>query len=223
MRVPSLHLNGTSPDQLVEQLANAQRATSDAMLALEQAAPNSRDYYLQGADAFKEAMMEHRVRLNKVSSVHDELTELMILVQDQVDEIEKNRGLRKRNGSMENQQHDGINPAIQDLHGLRDLWYRGGDMGFEDVLIVQTRDGVYAVKIEIWSDDCLVDLKRGGPSAARRRGEALAKQWSKQKWPHTGYEELHGAEGGCHGATWAWDHATEEEIEEVDEDDILIL
>lgn len=111
------------------------------------------------------------------------------------------------------------NPAIQAIYELQDSWDRGGDMGYDDGLVVRSPDGLYAVKIELWNDDCLADLARGGTSAAQRRGQALAKQWSKEKWPNVGYEEI--GIDGIYGATWAWDYATEEEINGVDDDEII--
>jgi hypothetical protein len=119
------------------------------------------------------------------------------------------------------------NPAIDTLHALRDNWAAGGDMGRPDGFVA-VREGVdgdeafggeaYAVKIELWTDDCLMDLKKQDEAAARRRGEALAKKWAKEHWPHTGYVDLGGAEG-VYGATWAWDKATENELERTDPDE----
>ena len=123
------------------------------------------------------------------------------------------------------------NPAIDTLHALRDNWAAGGDMGRPDGFVA-VREGVdggdeafaeaYAVKIELWTDDCLMDLKKQDEAAARRRGEALAKKWAKEHWPHTGYVDLGGAEG-VYGATWAWDKATENELERTDPDEVVRL
>lgn len=122
----------------------------------------------------------------------------------------------------------GANPAIATLHALRDNWAAGGDMGRPDgfVAVREVGDGgvseAFAVKIELWTDDCLMDLKKQDEAAARRRGEALAKKWAKEHWPHTGYVDLGGAEG-VYGATWAWDKATENEVQRIDPDEVVRL
>lgn len=98
MRTPTIHLNGTPPDRLLEQFTDAYRAVGDAMRALDEAAPNGRDYYPQGLDAAQESTSEHRRRAEKLRSVHAELEELVTSVQDQIDVIEEQRA-RRRNPS----------------------------------------------------------------------------------------------------------------------------
>ena len=77
------------------------------------------------------------------------------------------------------------NPALDTLHALRDNWAAGGDMGRPDGFVA-VREGVdgggeafggeaYAVKIELWTDDCLMDLKKQDEAAARRRGGGFFK------------------------------------------------
>jgi hypothetical protein len=73
MMVPTIHLNGTSKDELVSQLIDAHKAIVEAMEALMKASPNARDYYPQGPDAIKTAFEEHRARVAKLHSVCDEL------------------------------------------------------------------------------------------------------------------------------------------------------
>jgi GNAT superfamily N-acetyltransferase len=91
----------------------------------------------------------------------------------------------------------------------------GGDMGNPSGLVVQTLQGVFAVRLELWNDDCLADLSKQTARAASRRGLSLAKQWKREHWPNVGYEDLRGAEG-FYGATWAWAPATEEEAASAD-------
>lgn len=86
MRTPTIHMNGTPPEQLVEQLLKAYRAVDDAMSALAEAAPNGRDYYPQGPDAVQEATEEHWSRIKKLRSVYADLEEMVISVQDEIDE-----------------------------------------------------------------------------------------------------------------------------------------
>jgi hypothetical protein len=119
------------------------------------------------------------------------------------------------------------NPALQALYALRDNWSAGGDMGEPDGFLVRDGDGadgvaaVYAVRLELWTDDCLMDLAKQTPAAAHRRGRALAKAWAKAHWPHTGYEEI--GVDGVYGATWAFDKATASEQEKTDPEKVLDL
>ncbi len=57
---PTVHLNGTSKDTLIEQWCTASSALLDAERAIQQCAPNARDYYPQGAEAFVAALDEYR-------------------------------------------------------------------------------------------------------------------------------------------------------------------
>ena len=59
-------------------------AVRDAMEALQKAAPNARDYYVQGPDAYKTAMAEHANRIVRLNSVWQELEEIAIHIADQV-------------------------------------------------------------------------------------------------------------------------------------------
>jgi hypothetical protein len=72
MMTPTIHLNGTSRDALLEQATDAGNAIRQAMKAVEDAEPNGRDYYPQGSDALSKAQKEHVARLVKLRSVYDE-------------------------------------------------------------------------------------------------------------------------------------------------------
>lgn len=73
MRAPTVHLNGTSRDELVAQLERAVAAIREAETALAEAAPNTRDYYPQGHGAFEAARQEHYQRQGRLQSVRSEL------------------------------------------------------------------------------------------------------------------------------------------------------
>jgi hypothetical protein len=62
MQKPTIHLNGTSRDSLFDSYCNAASALRNALAALEDAAPNARDYYPQGEGAFIAAAREHEDR-----------------------------------------------------------------------------------------------------------------------------------------------------------------
>ncbi len=81
---PTIHLNGTSAERLYNDLDEARRAARDLLRALEDCAPNARDYYPQGADAFSRARMEHQVRIEAVRQIQYELNELHEHVADSV-------------------------------------------------------------------------------------------------------------------------------------------
>jgi hypothetical protein len=76
MRIPTVHLNGTSSDALTTQVREAQQALRIALEALQEAAPHGRDYYVQEGAATKEAIQEHTSRLSRVKSVLDEMSEI---------------------------------------------------------------------------------------------------------------------------------------------------
>ena len=73
MRVPTVHLNGTSKDELRRQLFDAADAGSAFLAALAAMSPNGRDYYPQGDNAIREAIAEHRARISRVEAIQAEL------------------------------------------------------------------------------------------------------------------------------------------------------
>lgn len=73
LAIPTIHLNGTSREQLQKEILDAARAVNKAISALEAAAPNGRDYYVQSPEAFRLAQTQHRDRLDRLQSVYDEL------------------------------------------------------------------------------------------------------------------------------------------------------
>ena len=82
---PTIHLNGSSPDRLLDGYTNAVTALTDALEALVHGAPNGRDYYPQGDDAFRQAAREHASRVERLTSVLTELSEIGNHVSDEKD------------------------------------------------------------------------------------------------------------------------------------------
>ena len=73
MIYPTIHLNGTSKGELLDQLCTAGSAVGDAIRALHDAAPNARDYYPQGPSAIGMAINEHSGRIAALVRVSEEL------------------------------------------------------------------------------------------------------------------------------------------------------
>ena len=83
MIIPSVHLNGTSKDELLRQIENVVRVLGEAISALRQMAPNGRDYYPQGHRAVYQATDEHSDRIKRLRSVLDELESLYNAIDEQ--------------------------------------------------------------------------------------------------------------------------------------------
>ena len=76
MVIPTIHMNGTSRKDLLDQVCNAGSAGRAFIDALAKMSPNGRDYYPQGLEAFSLADDEHTARIAKVREIMDELTDL---------------------------------------------------------------------------------------------------------------------------------------------------
>ena len=79
--IPTIHLNGTSREELLSQLQAAARATADACLKLADAAPHPRDYYVQyDTEAYTKARAQHEARLEKLRQIYNELESIAIKI-----------------------------------------------------------------------------------------------------------------------------------------------
>lgn len=92
--VPTCHLNGTSPDVLFEQLKGAVSSLRTAQRALEEAAPNARDYYPQGPDAFPLARAAHDDRSQRLKAIQRELVDILEGIDDQRADIQAQKAGR---------------------------------------------------------------------------------------------------------------------------------
>ncbi len=72
MVYPTIHVGGTHPDRLIEGYMLALAALAEAERAVDDTAPNARDY-AQNLDAFSQAGREHVARLRALRAVVDEL------------------------------------------------------------------------------------------------------------------------------------------------------
>ncbi len=85
MIIPTIHLNGTSGEALLDQITTAGQAAQGLLRALSAASPNGRDYYLQGPNVLRQAEAEHRSRVGRVQSVFTELGELAEAIANEID------------------------------------------------------------------------------------------------------------------------------------------
>lgn len=76
MRFPTVHLNGTSKKELIEQYDKAIYDLNQAIQSLMAAAPHRRDYYPQGDFAFSEASQQFRAQVTSLCGVRDELVKI---------------------------------------------------------------------------------------------------------------------------------------------------
>jgi len=83
MRTPTIHRNGTSFDWLKEAHLDALEAIRRAQTALQVAAPNGRDFYVQDGNATHEATEEHAARVRRLAEIEAELQEILGAIVDQ--------------------------------------------------------------------------------------------------------------------------------------------
>jgi hypothetical protein len=85
MQAPTIHLNGSSPDSLIEENLAALRALQAAVEALQAASPNGRDYYVSGPEAYPQARKEHEARLHRLAETMRELAGIIAAIADQME------------------------------------------------------------------------------------------------------------------------------------------
>jgi hypothetical protein len=77
MILPTIHMNGTAACDLIEDLTRASASIYQAILDLQRAGPNGRDYYPQGPDAMGRAMAENDLRLARLATVRQEIEDIV--------------------------------------------------------------------------------------------------------------------------------------------------
>ena len=85
---PTIHLNGTHPQDLADGYVAALRAVNDAIDAVSNVEFNARDYYVHGPDAWKQAVKEMRERVVVLEKLSAEFLDLASHCQDAADERE---------------------------------------------------------------------------------------------------------------------------------------
>ena len=74
--IPTIHLNGTKKENLLEGYLAQIHAIRGALDAIQNNPPNGRDFYPQGDGAILVALDEHRQRLVTLGLVKDELEKI---------------------------------------------------------------------------------------------------------------------------------------------------
>lgn len=81
--VPTIHLNGSGKERLLEDYKAAHRAVALAAEALCATTPHGRDYYVRGDDVIMQALAEHRARQQLLDTVERQLAEIIIGIDGQ--------------------------------------------------------------------------------------------------------------------------------------------
>jgi hypothetical protein len=76
--LPTIHLNGTGKQMLLQGYIDALHAIKDAEEALRKIEFNARDYYVQGNHAWEQARDERFTQFAKLKEVEEHLTEIAI-------------------------------------------------------------------------------------------------------------------------------------------------
>lgn len=80
--LPVIHLNGTSASELLDSHRAALKGLGGALDALRRAAPNGRDYYPLGPDAFAEARDAHLARVAAIEGIIAEVEATALYIMD---------------------------------------------------------------------------------------------------------------------------------------------
>lgn len=75
--IPSVHLNGTSKQELIQSNLAAKNAITEAIIHVQRSAPNGRDFYPQSTNAIITAVAEHWERINKLKKVRDDFEKIL--------------------------------------------------------------------------------------------------------------------------------------------------
>ena len=73
MTLPTIHSNGTSARCLAEGYADARIAVNTAAQQLSKVEFNARDYYVQGSQAWSQAVAERKEMFDALAEIHDKL------------------------------------------------------------------------------------------------------------------------------------------------------
>ncbi len=85
MRLPTIHLNGTDPQTLLDAYTAAHEAVRAATTALDAIPVNARDYYPQGDRAAFDAYREHSERIRHLAALAEELHQVISHIDAEMD------------------------------------------------------------------------------------------------------------------------------------------
>lgn len=88
LMIPAVHLNGASRAELERGYSAALDALRAAADAVAETAPNGRDYYVYGRDAFTCAQYEHKARMSNVHVARDQVEVILMALMDE-DAVDK--------------------------------------------------------------------------------------------------------------------------------------
>ena len=92
--LPTIHMNGTSPEMLRDEYADARTKIADAHEKLASVEFNGRDYYPQGPEAWTAAQDQYRKHLKALSDAADYCLAIAEHCQQAIDEKEQRRNER---------------------------------------------------------------------------------------------------------------------------------
>jgi hypothetical protein len=81
--IPSVHLNGTSKKELLEQWRAVHDAAEVLVRVLQAASPHGRDYYIQQGDPTQDAIQANRERIGAIYKIMDEATAIYQKIDEQ--------------------------------------------------------------------------------------------------------------------------------------------
>jgi hypothetical protein len=83
--IPSIHLNGTSANELCKEIRNAVDALAEARKQLAGMTVHGRDHYVKAdKESYSKARAEHEARFVALDKITDELTAIYLGIRDQI-------------------------------------------------------------------------------------------------------------------------------------------
>lgn len=87
MMIPSIHLNGTSKEELLNQVKENALAISSTIETLQHNRPHGRDYYPQNRtadiyDAYRKASEEYEARITSLKTMYQDFVALFNAIED---------------------------------------------------------------------------------------------------------------------------------------------
>lgn len=81
---PTININGTSGQNLLDQATNAGEALREAFRTLQDMAPNGRDYQTAPVGAYETARSQHNSRMSRLDDISKEIEEVALQIHGQM-------------------------------------------------------------------------------------------------------------------------------------------